>query len=165
MEQIKYSAIGIIRTPFTESRGTPIQSSAGRGVEGSVEIFTEYADGLRDLDGFSHIILLYHFHRAHPPRLRATPFLDNVERGIFAIRGPTRPNPIGISIVRLTKIEGSILNIQDIDIMDGTPLLDIKPYIPKIDSHPGAKIGWLQGKVQRFSDTEDDGRFSDGIPQ
>lgn len=160
MNSITYNPIGIIHTPFTEPKGTPIQPTAGIGMEGIVEVFPGYVNGLKDLDGFSHIILLYHFHCAHPPRLRTTPFLDTIERGIFAIRGPSRPNPIGLSIVRLIKIEGKILQINDIDMLDGTPLLDIKPYIPRTDSHPDARIGWLQGRTERFSDSEDDGRFS-----
>lgn len=156
---ITYHPIGIIHTPFREKTGTPIQPVAGRDVEGTIQLFPEFADGLLDLEGFSHIILLFHLHRAGPPRLRTIPFLDTTERGIFAIRGPSRPNPIGLSVVRLVRIEGDIIHIRDLDMLDGTPLLDIKPYIPRTDSHPDARIGWLTGKESRFHDTLGDGRF------
>lgn len=159
MESITYSPIGIINTPFSTPVGTPIQPVSGKGVDGTVEIFPEFEEGLSDLDGFSHIHLLFHMDRAPPMKLRATPFVDTIERGIFSIRAPSRPNPIGMSIVQLVRIDGNVLHIRDLDILDGTPLLDIKPYIPKTDCNPDARIGWLEGKEKRFSTMKADDRF------
>ena len=152
--------IGVIHSPFKEPKGTPIQSAGAEDVEGTVEVFPEYADGLKDIEGFSHLFLLYHFHLSEKQSLKAKPFMDNRTHGIFAIRGPGRPNPIGISIVRLIKVEDTILHVKDIDIIDGTPLLDIKPYIPQFDIREVEKIGWLEKKVQKLSSSRDDGRFS-----
>jgi tRNA (adenine37-N6)-methyltransferase len=159
MEPIKYQAIGIIYSPFKQAKGTPIQATAAQGVKGQVEVFPEYAEGLSDLDGFSHIILLYHFHLAAPSSLTVKPFLDDKERGIFAIRGPSRPNPIGMSVVRLEKVAGNLLHVAELDIVDGTPLLDIKPYVPEFDAARATSIGWLDGRLKRLPETNDDGRF------
>ena len=143
---IIYRPIGIIHTPFTERNETPPQPSLGRGVHGTVEIFPEFAGGLSDLDGFSHIILLFHLHRSEGYSLKLIPRLDTLERGVFATRAPHRPNPIGISIVRLRHIEGNTLLIEDIDMLDGTPLLDIKPYTTTSNPEGDVRIGWLEGK-------------------
>ena len=160
MQDICYQAIGIIHSPFTKPKGTPIQPKAAEGVDGLVDVFPEFADGLQDIDGFSHLILLYHFHLAKPGPLRAKPYMDQKKRGIFAMRGPSRPNPIGLSIVRLQKVEGTQLHIQDVDIVDGTPLLDIKPYVPAFDTRTATRIGWLTQRVQQLPETRDDGRFT-----
>ena len=160
MKKIEYSPIGIIRTPFRDPEGTPIQASGARGVKGKVEIFPEYLEGLQDLEDFSHIILIYHFHLAKASQLLAKPFLDDEEHGIFAIRGPARPNPIGISTVRLDKIKDNVLSITDVDIVDQTPLLDIKPYVPEFDQREVSKVGWLKMKVDRLPHSIDDGRFA-----
>jgi tRNA-Thr(GGU) m(6)t(6)A37 methyltransferase TsaA len=160
MDKIIYRPIGVIHSPFKEPKGTPIQSSTAKGIKGEIEIFPEYVDGLQDVEGFSHIILVYHFHLAKKSSLKAKPFMDNKPHGIFSIRGPSRPNPIGISIVRLIKVEKNILYVQDLDIVDGTPLLDIKPYVPEFDSAEAIRIGWLKGKINKMSKTKDDGRFS-----
>ncbi len=157
---VEFTPIGVIRTPYEEPKGVPIQPSAGKDIQGTVEVFPEFAEGLKDIDGFSHIILLYHFHLARESKLMGIPFLDDEPRGIFAIRGPSRPNPIGMSIVRLDRREGNILHIRDMDIVDGTPLLDIKPYVPMFDERDDVKIGWLEGKGSQFPDKKDDGRFS-----
>lgn len=122
-------------------------------------MFPHYEQGLKDLEGFSHIILLYHFHLAGEPRLTVTPFMDSIPRGVFATRSPQRPNAIGISVVRLIKIEKNILCIQDIDIVDGTPLLDIKPYVQDFDRSDGVRIGWLEDNIQKLNVAKDDGRF------
>jgi len=135
--------IGIIHTPFTEPAGTPIQAAMAEGVEGRVEVFAEFAAGLKDLDGFERIWLLYQFDRAPPPRLLVTPFLDDVPRGVFSTRAPCRPNPIGLSPVRLGRIEGNVLYVRDVDMLDGTPLLDIKPYAPRFDHFDVRRSGWL----------------------
>ena len=162
MSTIVYEPIGIVHSPFKEPRGTPIQPPAAAGVEGTVELEPAYLDGLKDLDGFSHIILLYHFHQSKPASLRVRPFMDDEAHGVFAMRGPSRPNPIGLSVVRLERVEGNLLRVKDVDIVDGTPLLDIKPYVPQFDArdHVDVRIGWLGENVQKLSSSRDDGRFA-----
>ncbi|MBS3783546.1 MAG: tRNA (N6-threonylcarbamoyladenosine(37)-N6)-methyltransferase TrmO [Anaerolineae bacterium] len=163
MSTIVYEPIGIVHSPFKEPRGTPIQPPAAAGVEGTVELEPAYLDGLKDLDGFSHIILLYHFHQSKPASLRVRPFMDDEAHGVFAMRGPSRPNPIGLSVVRLERVEGNLLRVKDVDIVDGTPLLDIKPYVPQFDArdHVDVRIGWLGENVQKLSRLRDDGRFAE----
>jgi tRNA-Thr(GGU) m(6)t(6)A37 methyltransferase TsaA len=136
--------IGTIRSPFKEPAGTPIQPVFAEGVEGIVEVLPQYAEGLRDLDGFERIWLFYWLDRASSPRLRVTPFRDHVERGLFATRAPCRPNPIGLSCVRLLGIEQNLLTVGGMDILDGTPVLDIKPYVPQFDAFPQSRAGWLE---------------------
>ena len=144
-QEIAYRPIGTIRTPHREPRATPIQPVFARGCRGRAEIMPDYAAGLRDLEGFSHIHLLYHLHRApREARLLVKPFLQDVERGLFATRAPCRPNPIGLSIVRLCGVEGNVLLLEDVDMLDGTPLLDIKPYIPRFDLRADARSGWQE---------------------
>jgi tRNA-Thr(GGU) m(6)t(6)A37 methyltransferase TsaA len=157
--KIQYKPIGIIHSPFKEVKGTPIQPAGAKGIDGNVEVFPEYAEGLKDLEGFSYVVLLYHFHLAGEPSLTVIPFMDSSPRGVFATRSPRRPNPIGISVVRLIKIEKNILHIQDIDIVDGTPLLDIKPHVPDFDRRDVDRIGWLEKNIQKLSVAKDDGRF------
>jgi tRNA-Thr(GGU) m(6)t(6)A37 methyltransferase TsaA len=159
MDEIRYKPIGIIHSPFKEPKGTPIQPASAKGAKGTVEIFPEYVEGLKDVEGFSHIILLYHFHLSKTVSLISKPFMDDKPHGVFAIRGPSRPNPIGISIVRLIKIDRNVLRIQDLDIVDGTPLLDIKPYVPEFDKKEVIKIGWLEGNINKLPAAKDDGRF------
>ena len=159
INEIKYKPIGVIHSPFKEPKGTPIQPAGAIGVDGSIEVFTEYVEGLKDVQGFSHIILAYHFHLSKEASLIVKPFMDSEAHGVFAMRGPSRPNPIGISVVRLVSIEKNIVHIQDLDIVDGTPLLDIKPYVPKFDIREVEKIGWLEEKVHKVSTSKDDGRF------
>jgi tRNA-Thr(GGU) m(6)t(6)A37 methyltransferase TsaA len=161
VNDIRYKPIGIIHSPFKEPKGTPIQPAGAKGINGTVEMFPEYAEGLKDIEGFSHIILLYHFHLCKGAALIAKPYLDNEAHGVFAMRGPSRPNPIGISVVCLVKVEGNVLHIQDVDIVDGTPLLDIKPYVPEFDIREVARIGWLANKVHKLSQSKDDGRFAE----
>ncbi len=151
--------IGIIHTPHKDPKGTPIQPTGATKYEGVIELEPGYLEGLKDLDGFSHIILLYHFHRSKHYKLTVQPYMDKELRGLFATRYPARPNPIGLSVVRLRKIEGNRLFIQDVDMLDGTPLLDIKPFIPEVDNRIGARIGWLEGKASRMSETRSDGRI------
>jgi len=140
--EIQYRPIGIIRSPHREPEDAPIQPVYAEGAEGTAEVFPEFAEGLEDLDGFSHIYLIYHLHRAGPARLRVKPFLQDVERGVFATRAPGRPNPIGISIVRLLRREGNLLRFDGADILDGTPLLDIKPYVSRFDCIRTTRNGW-----------------------
>jgi len=160
MDEIKYQPIGVIHSPFKEPKGTPIQPAGAKGINGTVEVFPEYAEGLKDIEGFSHIILIYHFHLSKGMSLRVKPYMDNEARGIFATRAQIRPNPIGVSIVRLASIEGNMLHIQDVDIVDGTPLLDIKPYVPEFDIREAEKRGWLERNVHKLSTSKDDGRFT-----
>ncbi len=156
---IVYRPIGVIRTPFKEPRGTPIQPVGAEGVEGVVEVFPEYAEGLEGLEGFSHIFLIYHFHLVRGYSLKVKPYMSDRFQGVFATRAPFRPNPIGISVVRLVRIEGNILYVRDVDIVDGTPLLDIKPYVPAFDVRKVESIGWLKDVVGKVYSTRDDGRF------
>ncbi len=163
--QVVLKPIGIIHTPNKEPKGTPIQAATvdAVDVEATVEVFPEYVPGLNDLDGFSHAIILYHFHRSGEPKLMVTPYLDGQPRGVFSTRAPARPNSIGISVVRLVAIRpGGILLVRGIDIVDGTPLLDIKPYVPAFDVIAAERIGWLDSKVQHAASTKGDGRFSPG---
>jgi tRNA-Thr(GGU) m(6)t(6)A37 methyltransferase TsaA len=157
--EIKYRPIGMIYSPFKEPKGTPIQPSAASGVEGIVEVFPKYAGGLIDLDGFSHVILLYHFHLSKETSLEVKPYMDEQRHGVFATRAPSRPNPIGISIVRLVKIERNVLYVQDVDIVDRTPLLDIKPYVPDFDVKDVQRTGWLEKNVHKLVTSKDNGRF------
>jgi tRNA-Thr(GGU) m(6)t(6)A37 methyltransferase TsaA len=143
----RFRQIGVIYTPFAETKGMPIQGHLAPGVEGTVEVFPEFAEGLRDIEGFSHIFLVYFFHKSEGPRLLAKPFLDDAEHGIFAIRAPRRPNPIGFTSVRLVGREGNILHVSGVDMLDGTPLLDIKPYVPEFDRFDDAGRGWLEGRI------------------
>lgn len=141
-EHMSYELIGIIRSMHTVPEQTPIQPVYARGCLGRAEVLPEYAEGLKDLDGFSHIILIYHFHRADSVLLTVRPFLQDVERGVFSTRAPCRPNPIGMSIVELVRREGTTLHLDGVDILDGTPLLDIKPYVGRFDRIEGTTDGW-----------------------
>ena len=157
--KIQYHSIGIVHSPFKDIKGMPIQPSGASGVQGTVEIFPEYKEGLKDLSGFSHIILLYHFHEVRESRLTIMPFMDSQPRGVFSTRAPKRPNPIGLSIVKLVRIEGNILYIENLDILDGTPLLDIKPYVPEFDRHPADRVGWLEKARGKVHGKTSDDRF------
>ncbi len=157
MDKICYHAIGVVHSPFKEPGGAPTQPRRARGTRGQVEIYPEFVEGLSDLDGFSHIIMLCHFHRSEGFRLKVTPHWDPLPRGLFATRAPRRPNPIGLSIVRLERIEGNILHIIDLDMLEGTPVLDIKPYVREFDDKEKIRVGWLEGKSipEDGSHTED----------
>jgi tRNA-Thr(GGU) m(6)t(6)A37 methyltransferase TsaA len=149
--------IGVIHSPFTTVERTPIQPIYSENAEGTLEIFPEFGEGLSDLNGFERIWLIYLFDRASPPKLKIVPFRDNVERGVFATRAPSRPNPIGLSVVRLLGVDGLMLRVADLDILDGTPLLDIKPYISQVDSHPDSRAGWWGARTVDRKNA--DGRF------
>jgi tRNA-Thr(GGU) m(6)t(6)A37 methyltransferase TsaA len=137
----------------------PIQSAAARGVPGRIELLPGLAEGTQDLDGFSHLWLIYHLHLVTGSGLTVTPFLDDRPHGVFATRSPKRPNPIGLSVVRLVRVEGSTLQLEDVDVLDGTPLLDIKPYVPDFDVREAERIGWFTGKTHRVSAVRSDDRF------
>jgi tRNA-Thr(GGU) m(6)t(6)A37 methyltransferase TsaA len=156
---MRLKPIGIIHSPFQQATGTPIQPRFSEGAEGTVEVFSEFLAGLKDLEGFDRIWLLYWFNRAPIEKcdLVVRPHLDDTPRGVFATRAPARPNPIGLSAVRLLDVRGNKLRIRDVDILEGTPLLDIKPYFPLFDCFEVARSGWLQGLGLRRAKA--DGRF------
>ena len=156
---ITYEPVGVIHSSFAEIQDMPIQPAGARGIRGTVEVFAEFSKGLQDLEGFSHLILLYHFHRASQARLIVVPLLDKEAHGVFATRAPTRPNPIGISVVKLLRVEGQILEIENVDVLDGTPLLDIKPYVPEFDHFEVERTGWLAAARGSADATRSDGRF------
>jgi len=143
MKEIKFKPIGLIHTPYKTTGECPSQTYHGKGVKATIELQPEYEKGLKDLEGFSHLILVWHFHKSDSPSLTAYPPGETEERGVFATRSPHRPNGIGLSVVRLIKIEGTTLFIEDPDMIDGTPLLDIKPYLLPPDSLGEVKRGWL----------------------
>jgi tRNA-Thr(GGU) m(6)t(6)A37 methyltransferase TsaA len=139
---ITYRPIGVIRSEHLAAEDTPIQPVYAKGCKGRAEVLPQFAEGLRDLEGFSHIYLIYHFHRAGPAKLVVKPFLQDVERGVFATRAPSRPNAIGLSVVELVRREGNVLHLDGVDVLDGTPLLDIKPYTAKFDQFETTRNGW-----------------------
>ncbi|MCG6896546.1 MAG: tRNA (N6-threonylcarbamoyladenosine(37)-N6)-methyltransferase TrmO [Thiocapsa sp.] len=157
--KIEYAPIGIIHSPFADPAEMPIQPTGAAGVTGTVEMFEAFREGLADLDGFSHIILLYHFHRSRGFDLRVVPFLDSQPRGLFATRAPKRPNPIGVSVVALDRVDGGSLHVRNVDILDGTPLLDIKPYVPAFDAPSDVRCGWLEKAHRTVAKHRSDNRF------
>lgn len=159
MKEIIYKSIGIIHSPFKDIKGMPIQSAGAKGIKGTIELHPAYAEGLKDLAGFSHIILLYHFHLSKCYSLTVKPFLDGVKHGVFATRAPQRPNPIGLSAVKLLRVKGCTLHIEEVDVIDGTPLLDMKPYVPEFDVKRAKRIGWLSKTVDQIYETKADDRF------
>ncbi|MFH1115144.1 MAG: tRNA (N6-threonylcarbamoyladenosine(37)-N6)-methyltransferase TrmO [Pseudomonadota bacterium] len=159
MHDITYRPIGIIHSSFKEPKGMPIQPSGAEGSEGWADIFPEFVPGLKDVDGFSHLVLLYHFHLSEDYSLEVVPFMDDTLRGVFSTRAPKRPNPIGLSVVRLVSVRGSRLHFKDVDIVDGTPLLDIKPFVADIDNRETPAIGWLSKKAMGFRTKRSDERF------
>jgi tRNA-Thr(GGU) m(6)t(6)A37 methyltransferase TsaA len=163
MESVIYKPIGTIHSQFKDLEGMPIQPIGAKGIKGEIHLKKEFKEGLKDLDGFSHIILIYHFHLSNGHSLKVKPFLDTEKRGVFATRAPKRPNPIGISVVRLENIEGNILHVSNVDIVDGTPLLDIKPYIPHFDKTEDEEIciGWFEDKYHEATNKKSDKRFLD----
>lgn len=158
---ITFTPIGIIHTPHKALGNMPIQPAAGKGIPGWIDLDPAYTEGLKDLDGFSHIILLFHLHKSQGYNLLVTPFLDTVKRGLFATRAPKRPNPIGLSVVKLVKIEGPRIEIENVDMLDGTPLLDIKPYIPVFDEQTETRFGWLEKVQDEVPTKKSDKRFVD----
>jgi tRNA (adenine37-N6)-methyltransferase len=160
MTSISFTPIGTIHSPFTDLTGMPIQPAGARETVGTVVVDPSYAAGLQDLEGFSHIYLLYCFHRAASLQLRVVPFLDNREHGVFATRAPSRPNPIGLSVVELLKVQGNRLTVRGIDVLDGTPLLDIKPYIEAFDRVEKSRSGWLTSSTEEIARQRSDRRFT-----
>ncbi len=159
MNEIIFRPIGIIRSPHDKTEGMPIQPAAAMGIKGSVEIFSDYVDGLKDIEGFSHIILIYHFHLSTGYQLEVKPFLDDNKHGVFATRAPKRPNQIGLSVVKLLGRIDNIVQIENVDILNDTPLLDIKPFVPDFDAVENSSIGWLSKSKHNFSTRKSDERF------
>lgn len=159
MHNITYHPIGIVHSPFKSPEGTPIQPVAAKGTEAIIEIFPQFSEGLTDLEHFSHIYILFDLHLAQKKELMVVPFLDNKPHGIFATRSPGRPNSIGISVVILDRIENNKLHVKNIDILDGSPVLDIKPYIPQFDVFENVESGWFPKNKETIENKIDDGRF------
>jgi tRNA (adenine37-N6)-methyltransferase len=153
---VSYEPIGVVRSPFHERAGMPLQSIAAAEVHGQVEIERAYAPGLRDLDGFSHLYLICHLHRSVPGDLQVVPYLDDTVRGVFATRTPRHPNPIGLSVVRLHSVQDATLRVSGIDLLDGTPVLDIKPYVPAFDAFEAERTGWLDKGARRVHEVRAD---------
>ena len=141
---MQLTQIGVVHSPFQRAAGTPVQPFCSAGAEGQIEIYDDYLDGLQDLDGFQRIWVLFWCHRARRPKLTVIPYRDKVAHGLFATRAPSRPNPIGLSTVRLYEVTGNILHVGELDILDGAPVLDIKPYVSQYDSYPAQRCGWLE---------------------
>jgi tRNA (adenine37-N6)-methyltransferase len=156
---MQLTQIGIIHSPFTHAAGTPVQPSYAAGTEGHIEVFEPFVEGLRDLDGFQRIWVLFWCHLASKPKLTVVPYRDTVSHGLFATRAPARPNPIGLSTVRLYEIIGNLLQVGELDILDGSPLLDIKPYVSQYDNYPAQRCGWLDGDRTKRRAVVADGRF------
>ena len=161
MESVTFRPIGVIRSPYHEPQNVPIQPAAAQGIEGTAEILPEFGEGLKDLEGFSHLVLIYHFHLARSFSLLVKPFLDDELRGVFATRAPRRPNPIGLSVVRLVAVDSTTLYLRDLDIVDQTPLLDLKPHLHEIEPEGPHELGWLSERVGKLTAARSDDRFQD----
>ena len=159
MIQINYEPIGTIHSPFKQIENMPIQPSSAQGIQGHIELDEDYMDGLSDLDGFSHIYLIFHLHLSKTFELKVVPFLDDQLRGVFSTRAPKRPNPIGLSVVKLVDINHNIINIENVDIVDGTPLLDIKPFVNEMNAISDYKTGWLSERSEDLKTRQSDKRF------
>jgi len=153
-EPIVLKPIGVIHSPFKEQRGTPIQPSMASGAAGWVEVFPKYGQALEDLEEFERIWLIYWIDRAGESRLKVIPYLDDKEHGVFATRAPSRPNPLGLSCVRLLARQGCRLDIADVDILDNTPLLDIKPYVPGFDTFQVSRTGWCDKQLPQVKQAD-----------
>lgn len=162
MKQVVYQPIGIIHTPFTTAAGMPIQPRRAVGIPGRIEVFPKFSPGLQDVDGFSHIILIYHFDRAAAAKLRVVPFMDTMEQGVFPTRAPVRPNPIGLSIVRLRAVAGASLEIENVDMLDGRLEIEQRGYVPDFDCFEATSVGWVGSSRWRMQRTRSDDRFQNG---
>lgn len=161
MDEILLRPIGVIHSPFTDRKNMPIQPCGARDTPGTVVLDEVLAPGLRDLEGFSHIHLLYHFHMSRGYELTVVPFMEPAQRGLFSTRAPRRPNQVGLSVVRLERVEGNVLHILDVDVLDGTPLIDVKPYMRAFDAHAGARCGWAEPYQDEAGGLRSDDRFVD----
>jgi tRNA-Thr(GGU) m(6)t(6)A37 methyltransferase TsaA len=163
MDEIILKPIGVIHSPFLDVEGMPIQPMGATGIHGTIELNSDLEPGLKDLDGFSHIMLIYFFHLSRGYSLHVLPFLDRTPRGVFSTRVPRRPNGIGLSVVRLRGIRGCLLDIEDVDVLDGTPLLDIKPFVPQFDNREVQKAGWFENRADNATTVRADRRFVENI--
>lgn len=154
-----YTPIGMIHSPFTDIAGMPIQPVGARGIRGTIEIREDLREGLSDLAAFSRVILIYALHRCSGYSLTVIPFLDPAPHGVFATRSPKRPNAIGLSVVKLVGVDGCTVTIEDVDVLDGTPLLDLKPYIPSFDAYPDSCCGWFEHTAENAREIRSDDRF------
>ncbi|MGJ7612153.1 MULTISPECIES: tRNA (N6-threonylcarbamoyladenosine(37)-N6)-methyltransferase TrmO [unclassified Variovorax] len=151
--------VGLVHCRFTEATGMPIQTAGAPEETGRLEVFAEFAPGLRDIEGFDYLILVTHLHRCAHERLEVVPFLDDASHGVFATRAPARPNRLGLSIVRLVSVEGTTLHFAGNDMMDGTPVLDIKPYVPKFDVRQTERTGWFGARLDQLPRIRSDDRM------
>lgn len=158
MESIVLDPIGVLHTPFREREGTPRQAAGAQVYTATLEVFEEYQEGLKDLEGFSHLVVLFHLHRIDQTDLTACPPWDDKPHGVFATCSPFRPNHIGVSVVRLEKREGRFLTIRGVDMLDGSPVVDIKPYIPDLYPTEEVRLGWMSGKVEGMTGSKTGGR-------
>jgi tRNA-Thr(GGU) m(6)t(6)A37 methyltransferase TsaA len=158
-KSILFQPIGVVRSPYKKIEDMPIQPSGASGIQGTLVIDPTYIEGLQDLEGFSHIYVLYFFHHVREHQLIITPFLDKEPHGVFATRAPKRPNPIGLSILRLVEVTKNTLTVENVDILEGTPLLDIKPYVPIFDLQTNVRIGWLREFGDNVKTKRSDERF------
>lgn len=158
--QINYKPIGSIRTPFKSIKNMPVQPCGHNPTEGYVELDKSMEAGLAHLEGFSHIILIYHFHKVRGHKLYVVPFMDKHPHGIFATRAPVRPNAIGLSVVKLIRVDGHKVWFEGADMLDRTPLIDIKPFFPQSDNQPDATSGWLTKSQAEVGTVKSDNRFS-----
>lgn len=159
--KITFEPIGMVHSPFTHLEDMPIQPTSGLSAEGTLELYPQFCEALQDLDGFSHIYALYYFHKAIGWEPKVIPFLDDQERGLFATRAPRRPNPIGLSLLEVISIDDCQIKVRNLDILDGTPLLDIKPYIPQFEGVEEVHIGWLANSIEQVKTKPSDQRFVD----
>lgn len=160
MDAVICRPIGVVRSRFVDPAGMPIQTAAVPDELGRIDVLQEFVPGLRDIEGFDYLILFTHLHRAAHERLDVVPFLDDASHGVFATRAPTRPNRLGLSIVRLLRVEGAVLHFAGNDMLDGTPVLDIKPYVPKFDVRQTHRIGWFDKRVDTMADVRSDDRMA-----
>lgn len=161
MNKIEFNTIGTIYSPFKKLDGMPIQPTGAKGIKGEIHLNKDLKEGLKDLGDFSHLTLIYYLHKVNGFSLEVKPFLDNSNHGVFATRSPKRPNPIGISVVKLDNLKDNIIHISNVDILNETPLLDIKPYVPQLyeDTCKNLKIGWFEEKHENAKHTKSDNRF------
>ena len=157
---VVYEPVGYFRSPFSDVKGMPIQPVGGLEIEGIIEILPQFQKGLLDLEGFSHVIVLSHLHQIKGYDLVVKPFLDNVDHGIFATRSPKRPNPIGLSVMRLKSVSQTSIIVAGIDVLDGTPVLDVKPYVADFDQCDASRFGWFEGKSSNATHHLSDDRFA-----
>jgi tRNA-Thr(GGU) m(6)t(6)A37 methyltransferase TsaA len=148
MDDVRYRPVGTVRSPFKTGEGTPRQAVGAEGSQGTIEIDPAFAEGLADLDGFSHLLVVFHMNQVTECHLTAHPPWDRKPHGVFSTCSPYRPNPIGVSVVTLDRVEGTTLHIRNLDMLDGTPVLDVKPYVPDLFPREEVRVGWLEGRVR-----------------